>query len=160
MRSFRAQLFLASLALVVLAGGGMAWASDSVQEIKGQWRVEAEQGDDRPSYWLVNAKHPELRQEMFLAGPIAGGKPWVSDVLAVDRGKGIYLIVYYAGQPGTSELVDVFYALIYDSRGKKLLGHYPYSRRSDRNDYSPKWVFGDNRIVINDEGAEPAVIDY
>lgn len=148
------------LILAVLAGGGMARAAESAREIMAQWRVEAIPGDDWPSYWLVNTEHPELRQEMFLAGPIAGESPWISDVIAADEEKGIFLVVYYAGQPGTSELVDVFYALIYDSKNKRLLGHYPYTRKSDRSDYSPQWVFEKNRIVINDEGAELAAIDY
>ncbi|EGB15901.1 hypothetical protein DND132_2698 [Pseudodesulfovibrio mercurii] len=160
MRRLSVKLACAAVVLVVLAGCGPASAADGAQAIRAQWRVEAVPGDDWPAYWLVNKDHSALRQEMFLAGPIAGERPWISDVVTVDGKRGIYLIVYYAGQPGTSELVDVFYALVYDARDKAILGHYPYSRKSCRNDYGPEWIFGNNRIRIRDEGAEIVVIDY
>ncbi|MGE4423990.1 MAG: hypothetical protein AB7D39_16955 [Pseudodesulfovibrio sp.] len=160
MRFHRVKIFCVALVLAVLAVGGPVRAADSKREVRAQWLVEAQPGDPWPSYWLVNKDHPELRQEMFLAGPIADDRPWISEVVAVDEERGIYLIVYYAGQPGTSEMVDVFYALIYDARKKALLGHFPYRRTSSRSDYSPEWVFERNRILVRDEGAETAVINY
>ncbi|WP_319583168.1 hypothetical protein [uncultured Pseudodesulfovibrio sp.] len=160
MRSQWITVCCAVLFMVLLAGSGVSWAADGAGDVKNQWQVATEPGEPWPSYWLTNKDHPELKQEMFLAGPIAGDRPWISDVVEADKARGIYLIVYYAGQPGTHELVDVYYALIYDNRNHRILGHYPYSRKSLRGDYSPQWHFETRRIRIVDEGEDLAVINY
>ncbi len=146
------------LTLFLLAYTSLTFSS--VDEVKKQWRVHTNKESDWPLYWLVNTEHPELKQEMFLAGPIAGGRPWIDKIIEVDQNKGIYLITYYAGQPGTSELVDTYYALIYNDTKKSLLGQYPYRYISDRYDYSPKWMFEENRILITEEGGDPVTINY
>ena len=146
--------------LILFMAGNTAICFAGVDEIKNQWQVVDNKENDWPLYWLVNTEYPELKQEMFLAGPIAGERPWIDKIIEVDQNKGIYLITYYAGQPGTSELVDTYYALIYNDKKKILLGQYPYSYKSARNDYSPKWLFGENQILIEEEGANPVTINY
>lgn len=131
-----------------------------LQKVRNQWHVVEKNGEPWPSYWLVNKEFPDLKQEMFIAGPIANDKPWIDDIIEVDEVKEIYLITYYAGQPGTSELVNTYYALIYNAMKKTILGHYPYSYKSSRANYSPEWIFEDNRIVITGEDLEPVEINF
>ncbi len=159
MRLFWSRLCSISLMLVVYTGCGITSPATDIQEIKSQWYIVETKEKHWPSYWLVNKEYPRLKQEMFIAGPIANNRPWISEVVEANREKAIYLIVYYAGQPGTSELVDTYYALIYDAGNHTILGHYPYHYISHRYDYSPEWVFDNRQIIIRGEDFEPVVID-
>ena len=77
------------------------------------------------AFFLVNKKDRKLRYPL---DDVVG--EWAS-FLGIEkiRGKNIQLLVYYSDSLGTSEIAEIFNAVVYSPSQKKFYGKFPYRVR-------------------------------
>jgi hypothetical protein len=71
----------------------------------------------------------------------------------------IELIHYYAGEHGTSQILKLYYAVIYDTKTKKILGNLPekveaVGLRPDEQPAQPAWSETSDKIIVYDPETE------
>ena len=85
---------------------------------------------------------------------VLGGKPEIKTIKKKDP---LEIIIYDAGETGTSAIIQADYALVYHSKKKKILGTYPYKyveKTPHKKKLSqPKWDFKQNELTIKDENS-------
>lgn len=108
------------------------------------WSIVKEKGD----FWL---QYKDSKKLKALITKRTGESKVIKTVPA---GKNHEVIVYYTGMAGTSKLVDIYYAIIFDKKNKKFLGDYPWKYEGHDQKAKlpqPVWVFKKEKIEIKDE---------
>ena len=121
------------------------------------WRIVEDEQDG--SILLENVKDEKLRHEIYYwVGP---GYRYLGH-LPVEKDD-MVLLVYFGGSAGTSEIVHMYGAIVFNTRTRKFYGNFPF--RLERPDYDERsdtiYSFGESSFTVIDRYEELNVtIDY
>ena len=125
------------------------FANNIVQQ---NWKVLIFNDD----YYIQNNIDPEIRQKLISSG----GEPKVLNYIN-NKDPNISIIIYYSGSAGTSTIIGITRALIYNKKSGKFLGDFPYSYviegpefKKNQKITQPKWTFKPGIINIKDKSID------
>lgn len=107
------------------------------------WSIINEKGE----FWLKKKDSKSLKAVITKRT----GKSKVVETKSV--GENYELIIYYSGSAGTFQLVEVYYAVIFDKKKQQFIGDYPWKYKAQdggKKVASPKWDISKKSITITD----------
>ncbi|MFG1499294.1 hypothetical protein ABMA70_03730 [Halobacteriovorax sp. XZX-3] len=107
------------------------------------WSIVNIKGD----FWLKKKDSKTLKAKITKRT----GKSKVTETKSV--GDNYELIIYYAGSAGTFQLIDIYYAVIFDKKKNQFIGDYPWEYKAQEGSKkvdNPKWDISKKVIKIND----------
>jgi hypothetical protein len=130
---FRALLIFALL-------GTVSWAQDKVSD----WEVRTVDG--APELFGKFDKNPSSELTITSGAPrLLGTKKFGENLIA---------IIYDSGSAGTSTVVTIQYAILYNRKDKSFVGDYPYLYRQEgKSAYKvdqPEWKIKAGELIIKD----------
>ncbi|AYF44982.1 hypothetical protein BALOs_1983 [Halobacteriovorax sp. BALOs_7] len=107
------------------------------------WSIKNDNGD----YWLHYKNSKKIKAKITKRT----GKSKI--VETKDVGKNYELVIYYTGAAGTFNIVNIYYAVIFDKKTMQFIGDYPWEYKSEQGKKvaSPKWEITQKKITIKDE---------
>ncbi len=89
----------------------------------------------------------------------AGGLPHFEKTIPVQQNADVVLLEYYSGAAGTSTIISIYNAVIFNTKTHHSLGDFPYRYvvHDDRVIPQPQWYFYQDRIEIQDEESATSV---
>ncbi|EPZ51386.1 hypothetical protein M902_2731 [Bacteriovorax sp. BAL6_X] len=108
------------------------------------WSIVNIKGD----FWLKKKDSKTLKAKITKRT----GKSKVTETKSV--GENYELIIYYSGSAGTFQLIDIYYAVIFDKKKNQFLGDYPWAykaQEASKKVDNPKWDISEKSIKIIDQ---------
>ncbi|NVJ59346.1 MAG: hypothetical protein HWE27_03095 [Gammaproteobacteria bacterium] len=107
--------------------------------------------------WIIKGEAPDLfiesKSNSKINSPItytSGGIGLINSYKVSER---IELIVYFSGSAGTSYIVDIYNAVIFDHKNQEILGDFPWMYMGNQYEpmsTQPEWDISENEITIRD----------
>jgi hypothetical protein len=115
------------------------------------WSVIQNDGD----FFLQHDTDNTLKLQIFSAG----GLPHFEKTIPIQQNADIVLLEYYSGAAGTSSIISIYNAVIFNTKTQSSLGDFPYRYvfHDDRVIPQPQWDFYQDRIEIQDEESATSV---
>ena len=120
----------------------------SFEAYSAEWKIIT---DDSGKSYLQNKN---ISQKKFEIKKAMGKSNFIR---AKKINKEYQLLIYVSGVAGTSNIVQLTNAAIFNTKTKSIIGDYPYayiSLTENKKIAQPKWIIKKNEILIKDESID------
>ena len=116
-------------------------------------------GSSRPNWSVVSTGKNQFalqsREDKKIRHPIAPTPPGAPRYIGMTRTKkkGIVLLIYLSGSAGTSSILDIYRAVVFNTQNKKFYGDFPF--RVQATEAGKSWpdtvfTFNKNSFTVED----------
>jgi hypothetical protein len=71
-----------------------------------------------------------------------------------DLSESLSKITYYAGEAGTSQIIEIYRAALFNKTNQKIIGDYPSHYKGEAILTQPEWTIKNDQLIIKDKNED------